>query len=119
MAVTEPRIIRGNEVVMRRETRQQRLVHPRGRRKAMEEQQRRPIRPSGLAIEDGQAIDHYTAIERPLGTSPSNVGQRREHCTVRIFGYERCERARSIEPEGRPLAPCLTPATSTLSRRWA
>ncbi len=30
IAVTEPRIIRGNEVVIRGETRQQRLVHPRG-----------------------------------------------------------------------------------------
>jgi hypothetical protein len=89
IAVAKAGVVRRDEVELPAESRQERLVHARRRREAVQEQERRRAGAPGLAIEDRQAIHGDAAVgdrRRADGAGTSARG----HFAAGFFGAAGC-----------------------------
>ena len=63
VAVSEARVIGRDQVIAIGKPREERLEHPRGRGKSVQQQKRRRVFRAGLSVKDGEPIDLYRAIK--------------------------------------------------------
>ena len=63
VAVSEARVIGRDKVIAIGKPGEERLEHPRGRGKSVQQEKRRRVFRAGLSVKDGEPIDLYRAIK--------------------------------------------------------